>query len=167
LGVLGFSEAEHVVAWMVARNMVDLKTFEEALLWSRGAPGAAQVQLLASRIRAHAASGLELDFSDLLHLHGIEGWEGNVPVRTASGRRVSADAYFRAERLAIFIDGRRYHSDRQTFEHDRSVQNGLVLAGELVLRFTYARIHEDPQGVIAEILAALETRARQSVIYCP
>jgi very-short-patch-repair endonuclease len=62
-------------------------------------------------------------------------------------------------RIAIEVDGRAFHSDRHSFEHDRWRQNELTVRGWLVLRFTWEQIVGRPSEVIAVIQAAVAQRA--------
>lgn len=72
---------------------------------------------------------------------GIRGWHSNYAVSIGSNTYF-IDIAFPAQRLAVEIDGREFHSDRAQFEKDRRRQNALVSAGWTVLRFTWAMIQE-------------------------
>ncbi|MEK9736460.1 MAG: DUF559 domain-containing protein, partial [Candidatus Nanopelagicales bacterium] len=87
-------------------------------------------------------------------------WTSNFPVYDDDGR-VAAEIDFAHEglRIAIEVDGRAFHSDRQSFERDRARQNLLVLHGWLILRFTWEQITERPDEVIAAVHAAVAQRA--------
>ena len=82
--------------------------------------------------------------------------------------RVTHDGRFVAEvdfaypelRIAIECDGA-VHLDDQVWERDLPRQNDLVLIGWTVLRFSYRRLRERPDAVIAEIRAALAAAARR------
>ncbi len=84
-------------------------------------------------------------------------WIANHAIREVDGTIVAeidfADPHLR---IAIEVDGRAFHSDHRSFERDRRRQNMLVLKGWMILRFTWERIVHDPQGVIAEVDAAIE-----------
>lgn len=49
-----------------------------------------------------------------------------------------------------------YHTGTEVFETDRRRQDLLVLAGWLVLRFTWTMIEEHPEEVIAMVREAIE-----------
>ncbi len=95
----------------------------------------------------------------LKHVGG--GWVANYAVHGNDGR-VLAEIDFAEPRLrlAIEIDGRAFHSDHHSFEKDRARQNMLALRGWTVLRFTWERLINDPEGVLAEIQAAM----RQAIV---
>jgi len=63
------------------------------------------------------------------------------------------DFAFPDRRLAIELDGYGPHAHR--FQRDRSRQNGLVLMGWTVLRFTWADVVERPAYVVAALTTAL------------
>ena len=85
----------------------------------------------------------------------------SVPGRSQPESRVAEmDFAEKSLRIAIEVDGRAFHSDRRSFEHDRRRQNLLVLDGWLVLRFTWEQITRDPGGVVACIRAAVAQRKR-------
>ena len=57
-------------------------------------------------------------------------------------------------RVAIELDGM-VHLQSDVRERDLTKQNDLVLAGWVVLRFTYERYRRRPEQVVAEIRAAI------------
>lgn len=81
-------------------------------------------------------------------------------VRDERGRELArVDLAFPAQRIAIEYDGRAVHEREDVFARDRQRQNDLVRAGWLVLRFTAADLRHGAAGVVATVVAALETRA--------
>jgi len=56
----------------------------------------------------------------------------------------------------IEIDGRQFHIGADVFESDRRRQNALVLRHWTVLRYTYRRLVEEPDQVVAEIRAGIQ-----------
>jgi hypothetical protein len=53
------------------------------------------------------------------------------------------------------VDGLRFHSTRRQKEYDDARQNGIILSGVLVLRYSDGDIREDPHRVVEEIHRAL------------
>jgi very-short-patch-repair endonuclease len=90
----------------------------------------------------------------LMRAARIRGWTTNHRVRVR-GNIYFIDIAFRGHRLAIEIDGRLHEDDPDLFEGDRRRQNGLVLAGWRVLRFTYWMLVNEPDYVISTILEEL------------
>ena len=99
-------------------------------------------------------SEAEREAHRLLRAAGIRGWRTNLPVALGPACYY-LDIAFPERRLALEIDGRAFHSDRVSFERDRSRQNDLVLAGWTVLRFTWRMIAEHPEAFVAAVLQAL------------
>jgi very-short-patch-repair endonuclease len=90
----------------------------------------------------------------LLRAAHIHGWIANHRV-VVRGNEYFIDIAFRRVRLAIEIDGRLHEDDPDVFENDRRRQNGLVMAGWRVLRFTYWMLVNEPEYVISTILTEL------------
>jgi len=74
-------------------------------------------------------------------------------VRNGDGVVARIDFAYPDRRLAIELDGFECHTNR--FQRDRSRQNGLVLRGWTVLRFTWADVVERPDYVVATLATAL------------
>ena len=88
---------------------------------------------------------------------GLPDWVANYAIHGEDGRIIAEiDFANPALKIAIEVDGRAFHSDRQSFERDRERQNMLVLRGWIVLRFTWERLVNDPEGVLAEVIAACD-----------
>ena len=97
-------------------------------------------------------SGLERELHRLLRRARIAGWRANAEVTTVLGRCVT-DVLFDAEPLVVEVDSWEYHASREAFELDRRRQNGLMLSGYRVLRFTAPMITGEPAQVIGAIRA--------------
>ena len=98
---------------------------------------------------AHAES--ERRLIKLLRRAGITGWVPQYRIRLSAGAAFT-DLAFPDCRLAVEVDGRRYHDESSgRFESDRHRQNELQALGWRVLRFTWRMLIDDPDGVIAKI----------------
>lgn len=64
-------------------------------------------------------------------------------------------------KLAVELDGARFHTNPEDRRRDLARDAALAVAGWVVLRFTYADVLRDPDGVRARVLAAYCTRAAQ------
>jgi very-short-patch-repair endonuclease len=110
------------------------------------------------RLLPGLADGADAESERLLHrllrAAGIEGWVPNLPF-VAGGERYVIDVAFPELRLAIEIDGYRYHRAGARFQRDRTKQNALVRAGWTVLRFTWADLDDRPDTVLREIVQLL------------
>jgi hypothetical protein len=81
-------------------------------------------------------------------------------VRDAAGRLLArVDLAFPLLKIAIELDSRRHHLGVDAFEADRTRQNRLELEGWLVLRFTWRTYVDAPWQIVADVAAALATRA--------
>jgi very-short-patch-repair endonuclease len=90
----------------------------------------------------------------LLRAAGIGGWKANQWIYCGeTGYYV--DVLFKRLRVILEIDGWETHGTRLAFEEDRRRRNQLVLAGYLVLNFTYRQLADEPDWVIDCIQAAL------------
>ena len=125
----------------------------------RGRTGATYLRTLMERALSGSRSEAEQRMGVLLRRSRSGPWRANHAVRDVSGR-VVAEIDFAHEdlRIAIEVDGRAHHSDRRSFERDRARQNLLVVAGWLVLRFTWEQITQRPEEVLAAIDAAVRMR---------
>jgi very-short-patch-repair endonuclease len=149
------SESAQVARNLLDRSLqqrwIDLEFLESAVDQGWGMAGNAQLR----RLIAQAEPGAEAESERRLHLllrrARLAGWVAQHPVRL-SGGFAYLDVAFPAKRLAIEVDGRRFHDERSdAFERDRARQNELVALGWVVLRFTWRMLVDDPSGVIVEI----------------
>jgi very-short-patch-repair endonuclease len=94
----------------------------------------------------------------LLHEAALPPPELQHVVTDASGERVGVvDLAWPEQRVLVEFDGD-LHRDRRTLVDDLRRQNGLVLAGWTVLRFSSADVLRRPAWVVATTRRALEGR---------
>jgi Protein of unknown function (DUF559) len=72
------------------------------------------------------------------------------------GHRYRIDLAYPDLMIAIELDGRGHELQ---FEEDRIRANRLEVAGWLVLRFTWRRLIEDPNGIVTDVFAAIRRRS--------
>ncbi|MGK2933107.1 MAG: type IV toxin-antitoxin system AbiEi family antitoxin domain-containing protein [Solirubrobacterales bacterium] len=106
---------------------------------------------------AKAKSYMEGDFFLLCAKHKIPRPSVNAWV---DGKEV--DCLWPDERVIVELDSRTFHDDQFAFDRDRVRQNAAVVAGYFVLRFTYRRIVDEPETVMAELKAVLAARSREN-----
>ena len=123
-----------------------------------GLRGVRQLHTVITELVEGTHSQAEHELVSIVRRAGLAGWRPNFFVRIA-GRRYFIDLAFPDARLAVEVDGRAHHSDARAFRRDRQRQNDLVAAGWTVLRFTWEDLMQDPAGVIARIVDALERAA--------
>jgi very-short-patch-repair endonuclease len=120
-------------------------------LGRRGATAAGRLLVAAAD---RAASAAERKLTTLLRAARITGWRQHYLIGA-----YEVDLAFPDQRVAVEVDGWAWHHDAHTFRNDRRRQNGLVLAGWMVLRFTWYDLTRRGGHVVAEICAALAARA--------
>lgn len=76
-------------------------------------------------------------------------------------RRVKLDRAWPEVRLAVELDGARFHTSPEDRRRDLARDAAMAAAGWVVLRFTYADVLRDPDGVRARVLAVYRMRAAQ------
>jgi very-short-patch-repair endonuclease len=67
------------------------------------------------------------------------------------GRYREVDAHWPAVKLAVELDSFKVHGVRDHFESDRERDVDFVIDGWRVVRFTWARLRDDPNGVIRDV----------------
>lgn len=133
----------------------------DMVIKERSGPGRrGQRRLQDLRDRAACGSRSEAEHRMGLLLARVPGhWIANYPVAGEHGQILAEIDFADPElKIAIEVDGRAFHSDRRSFERDRERQNLLVIRGWIVLRFTWERIVNDPEGVMAEVAAVMASR---------
>lgn len=85
--------------------------------------------------------------------------ESQAELRTPDGRRRYLDFLFRAEGLAVEIEGYAYHGSRESHRRDVSRFNQVIQCSEVrrLLRYTAADVFYRPARMIEEIHANLAT----------
>ncbi len=100
-------------------------------------------------------SVLEALFLDLCASSGIE-----MPTVNSVVCGFEVDCVWHRHRLAVELDGYRYHRGRESFERDAHRANVLRAAGWNVMRFTWRMVTEDGEGVAAQVKAMIENGGR-------
>ncbi|HEY2273320.1 MAG TPA: DUF559 domain-containing protein [Jatrophihabitantaceae bacterium] len=154
LGWLSLGRAGTFADRAVQEEWITPADVERRLVEQAGRWGNRQLRRLLPRMHDGAHAESERRMVRLLRGAGIGGWVAHLPF-LAGGRRFELDFAFPGRRIAIEIDGYRYHSESDRFQRDRTKQNALVAAGWRVLRFTWADITERPTYVLAEITRLL------------
>ncbi len=135
-------------------KMARIGDLEAALAMTPGRVGNRDRRRLLLDSRAEPWSVAERCSHKLLHGAAITGWRANRPI-VLDGRLYFLDIAFWPIGLVIEIDGREFHIGADAFEVDRRRQNALVLGRWTVLRFTYRRLIDEPEQVLAEIRAGI------------
>ncbi len=80
-------------------------------------------------------------------------------VHGPNGFRAEVGFAFPAEKVAVELDGRQWHSDGVAFENDRHRVGSLAALGWIVLRFTWRQFHKDRDWVRDTLVGTLTTRS--------
>lgn len=148
------------------RRQITIRQLTEALAATPGRRGNAARRVMVSDSRDAPWSELERRAHRLLRAAGITGWSSNVLVDTAAGEYI-VDIAFHHLPLCIEFDGRAHHgTDR--FDDDRLRGNELLLAGKLVLHFTWLMVDRHPDlvvGTVQRALKALESAALRPLMH--
>lgn len=154
--VLSLDRLLRVIREAEFRHVFDLGEVETAM--SR-AHGRRRLGVLADALARHrpgqiVREELEHRFQELLHAAPVSAPETNVRVKTHR-RTYVVDCLWRAEGVAVELDGRAAHARAAAFEEDRARDAALSAIGLRPLRFTWHRITTEASEVIAELCATL------------
>jgi predicted transcriptional regulator of viral defense system len=132
------------------RELFDLKALDRVIARRPRAAGIARLRavLAAYRGTADTRSGLERSFRALIARAGLPEPQYNVLVAG-----LTVDVYWPEWRLVVELDGRPYHSSPRALESDRLRDATLQKHDLRVLRVTDQRFTDDPDGVLADIIA--------------
>jgi very-short-patch-repair endonuclease len=126
-----------------------------------GTPGVAQMRALFSLLANGCRSELELwGHRHVFDRPELAGAVLQYRVDTPAGTYVFDRAHLR-ERVGVELDGAAWHGSRAQRERDVRRDAALAAMGWLVVRFTHARLHADPQGCAAELITILAARRLQ------
>jgi very-short-patch-repair endonuclease len=129
----------------------------------RGRKGSALVRsLLEDRSdgRARSHSKLEIKLDGVLRNSSVPRYFRQFEVMTRSGVPADVDFAWPEAKLAVEVDGYRWHSGRQQWQSDLERQNALAEVGWLVLRFSWYDVVSRPDYVIRTILETYRDRVR-------
>jgi very-short-patch-repair endonuclease len=104
---------------------------------------------------ADDSSQLERRFSRLARAHGLPTMHLQHEVWHAGRFIARVDAAYPDRKIAIEVDGFRWHSSPDAFQRDRTRQNRLVALGWTVLRFTWDDVASRPDMVVQTIREAV------------
>lgn len=99
-------------------------------------------------------SELESRVYELFEAAGLPRPERQNVVRVR-GRVRRIDFRLPGSPVVIEADGYAHHASPLAFEKDRERVNGLIARGFRVLHWTWAAIHEDPTGLVQQLLQTL------------
>lgn len=121
----------------------------------KGRPGAPVLRAAMGNEGGPALTRSEAEerFLGLVRRGRLAPPEANVVV---AGHEV--DFLWRSERLAVEVDGFRFHASRRSFENDRRRDMDLAGAGCHVIRITWRQIVREPEPTLVHLSQALARR---------
>jgi very-short-patch-repair endonuclease len=155
------AERRPLVLDLARRRLVTARQLDEALAERpnvAGRRGLRQaIDLVADGVRS------ELEAHGVLNVfrhRSLPPSVGQVRITLASGR-IYLDRAWPEAKLAVELDGARYHTSSEDRRNDLGRDTALAALGWVVLRFTYADVLRDPEGVRARVLEVYRVRLAQ------
>jgi very-short-patch-repair endonuclease len=142
----------------VRRRIVTSDELRAAAERASGLRGRSRLLRLVDQLAVGCESELEL--WGYLGVFDYPGLRHGVRQRVISvgARTYRLDLAFNDERVAVELDGDRFHSSREDRERDRRRDAALASVGWLTLRYSHERLHRDVHGCRADTLATLQSR---------
>jgi predicted transcriptional regulator of viral defense system/very-short-patch-repair endonuclease len=140
-------------------KLLDVDTLIAAVQRARGRRRLIELKTAIERHRPGQIVREELEhrFLELLHEAGLPAPQTNIKVKTRR-RTYMVDCLWSDEAVAVELDGRAAHIRAEAFEEDRARDAALTATGLRPLRFTWRRLTEEPEDVLAELKATLSGR---------
>jgi len=139
-------------------EVLDLGAFRDQLGRNRCRHATPLLRDLLAKYQPGSApteSELEEGLLSLVRAAGLPAPERQVYIVPDDGEpAIRVDFVWRAQRLVLETDGRKYHRTRQVFETDRRRDQRLMVAGWRVVRVTWRQVMDDP-ATIARLVAGL------------
>ena len=129
------------------------RAIEEAEKRGFALPACDLVQLRRS-VHGRTRSEAEARFILLCHESGLK-----LPRVNHRLNGFESDFHWRAARLVVEVDGFEFHRERHQFESDRRRGAAHRIAGFEVVRFSALQVFNEPETVVAAVLAAAPSLA--------
>lgn len=116
---------------------------------------------LTAQLRSGAHSELEIFGMRRVFAHPSLPRSERQFLVVVDGSRYHLDVAWPELKLGVELDGAAYHGSK--VQREKDVRRDAVLAtyGWQIIRFTHARLNNDPEGVRREVLAIIEIRRKQ------
>lgn len=144
------------------RRCVTLAELEAALQCTPHRKGNPERRWLLDDSRDEPWSELERSFHRRFRALGLPyGYHTNHRVDLGDGRHAFLDLALPELMVGFEVDGFAHHSSRGAFEADRTRDARLTALGWVVVRFTWAMVEHDPDGVELAIRRVVAARRAQ------
>jgi very-short-patch-repair endonuclease len=137
-------------------GLLDLDAVNAAVQRANGRQRLARLTTATARHRPGQIVREELEhrFLELVHAAGLPEPETNVRVKTRR-RTHRVDCLWREHGVAVELDGRAAHARAAAFEEDGARDAALSAIGLRSVRFTWQRVTQEEDEVMAELGATL------------
>ncbi len=140
-------------------EVYDLRAFADQLARNPHHPGAGTLRaILATHTAGTTATWSELEelCLEATRVAAVEAPEVNAWVDPGDGEpAVRVDFVWRRQRVAVEVDGYRFHRSRGALENDTRRDQRLTLAGWRPLRVTYRQLTEERPRIAALLIELL------------
>lgn len=140
-------------------RIFDLAALQAVLAAHPTRPGRARLASVVERyIPTNLTRGeLERVFLRFCERHRLPRPLVNQPIVLSDHETATVDFCWPAQRVIVETDDRRTHLSPTAFENDRRRDAILASKGWIVLRYTYARLRDEPEAVASELRTLLIT----------
>ncbi len=160
---LSWQALERAIERAIAAELCTSQSIAEHLgkITTRGRKGVRNLRaILNSRIDTKKSEA-ETRFVQALRRTSIARPQLQHPIDLPGGQRSLLDAYWPRHRVAVEIDGYRFHRSASEFRVDRRRQNAIQSLGIEVIRFTWLDLTRDLEYVMEHLAARLNARSTQ------
>lgn len=149
---LASAELEQLLIDARVARLVSDRELHAVLSRVPGRRGAARLRaLLAEEAEeGYSRSRAERLLRSLIRSSGLP-----LPVFNEPLHGFTVDAHWRAQRVVVEVDGRRFHGHAAAFERDRRRDQILAAAGYRVIRVTWRQLTREPIAVAVRLAQAL------------
>jgi very-short-patch-repair endonuclease len=151
-GMLGSGELERAVARAERAGLLDRDALSRLV---RRYPARRGIDMLRTILERQGGPSLtrseaEARFLELVRKARLPAPDTNVKIG-----RYEIDFYWRAQRVAVEVDGYRYHASRRRFERDRRKDGWLLSQGITTMRLSWGQLVDDGMATVAQVAQAL------------
>jgi predicted transcriptional regulator of viral defense system len=154
------SELEDLFGYVVSHKLVSVAAVKRFVRRAnQGTPGAKRLRNILEAVDLSGAESVaEVELLRVLARAGIEAPETQYRIYH-DGRFVArVDVAWPRWRVAVEVDGYRYHSDPRTFTADRERGNLITIAGWTLLRTAPATLRDHPERICSDVTEAFGQR---------
>lgn len=156
-GVLDAASLERAVARAERQGLAAREDLVAMIGEAQGRPG---VRLLRSVAGGMGDLALTRSEAEVRFLQLVRDARLPTPEVNAVLLGYEVDFLWRARRMAVEVDGYRFHASRHQFRRDRRRDSRLAAAGIQVIRLSWEQIVEEPLATAAELAQALALASR-------